>query len=142
MIIKTLISIHPILKHNYRSCFPNHNRGSACFEILGFDVLLDRKLKPWLIEVNHSPSFHTDAPLDKEVKEGLLYDTLNLVDFHSNDKRRCMEEDKRKVRDRLLRQPKSKEESRSASLSLDLLLASHPSILFVVTPPFLSIQSK
>ena len=51
VIIKTLISCHPILKHNYRSCFPNHNRGSACFEILGFDVLLDRRLKPWLIEV-------------------------------------------------------------------------------------------
>ena len=51
VIIKTLIAAHPILCHNYRSCFPNHTRGSACFEILGFDVLLDRKLKPWLLEV-------------------------------------------------------------------------------------------
>ena len=50
--IKTLISAHPILKHNYRTCFPNHNKGSACFEILGFDVLLDRKLKPWVLEVS------------------------------------------------------------------------------------------
>lgn len=108
MIIKTLIAAHPILKHNYRTCFPNHNKGSACFEILGFDVLLDKKLKPWLIEVNHSPSFHTDAPLDKEVKEGLLHDTLDLIDLYSNDKRKCMEEDKRKVKERLLRQ-KSKE---------------------------------
>ena len=46
-----MIAAHPILKHNYRSCFPSHNRGSACFEILGFDVLLDKKLKPWLVEV-------------------------------------------------------------------------------------------
>lgn len=51
VIIKTMIAAHPILKHNYRSCFPSHNRGSACFEILGFDVLLDKKLKPWLVEV-------------------------------------------------------------------------------------------
>ena len=51
VIIKTLIVSHPTLKHNYRTCFPNHNRGSACFEILGFDIMLDRKLKPWLIEV-------------------------------------------------------------------------------------------
>ena len=51
VVIKTLISIHPILKHNYRSFFYNHTRGSACFEILGFDVLLDRKLKAWLVEV-------------------------------------------------------------------------------------------
>lgn len=53
VIIKTLIAAHPILCHNYRSCFPNHTRGSACFEILGFDVLLDRKLKPWLLEVGN-----------------------------------------------------------------------------------------
>ena len=56
VIIKTLLAAHPILKHNYRSCFPNHNRGSACFEILGFDVLLDHKLKPWLIEVRRNVS--------------------------------------------------------------------------------------
>jgi len=54
VIIKTLISAHPIIKHNYRTCFPNHVRGSACFEILGFDVVLDRKLKPFLLEVCHS----------------------------------------------------------------------------------------
>lgn len=51
VITKTLISAHSILKHNYRTCFPNHVKGSACFEILGFDVLLDRKLRPQVLEV-------------------------------------------------------------------------------------------
>ena len=75
--------------------------GSACFEILGFDVLLDHKLKAWLLEVNHSPSFHTDSPLDKEVKEGLLYDALQMLDLRVSDKRRCLEEDKRRAQQRL-----------------------------------------
>ena len=131
MIIKTLVSAHSVLRHNYRSCFPTHTHGSACFEILGFDILLDHKLKAWIIEVcvplapaslgckvqfhtsslqvNHSPSFHTDSPLDKEVKEGLLYDTLQLIDLHATDKRRCMEEDKRRAQQRLLTRHKSKE---------------------------------
>ncbi|XP_078695394.1 uncharacterized protein LOC144924229 isoform X7 [Branchiostoma floridae x Branchiostoma belcheri] len=110
VIIKTLISAHPILKHNYRTCFPNHIKGSACFEILGFDIILDRKLKPWLLEVNHSPSFHTDAPLDKEIKEALLYDTLNMLNLTAFDRRRCIEEDRRRVKERLLKKGRGRVE--------------------------------
>jgi tubulin polyglutamylase TTLL6/13 len=35
-----------------------------CFEILGFDIMLDSDLNPYLIEVNHTPSFTADTPLD------------------------------------------------------------------------------
>ncbi|XP_077989048.1 tubulin polyglutamylase ttll6-like isoform X1 [Glandiceps talaboti] len=108
-IIKTLISAHPILKHNYRTCFPNHMKGSACFEILGFDVLLDRRLKPWLLEVNHSPSFHTDAPLDKEVKETLIYDTYNILNFTPFDRKKYIDEERKKVKERLFQRQKPKE---------------------------------
>uniref|UniRef100_A0A2K6TYX0 Tubulin tyrosine ligase like 6 n=1 Tax=Saimiri boliviensis boliviensis TaxID=39432 RepID=A0A2K6TYX0_SAIBB len=96
VIIKTLISAHPIIRHNYHTCFPNHTLNSACFEILGFDILLDRKLKPWLLEVNHSPSFSTDSWLDKEVKDGLLYDTLVLINLESCDKKKVLEEERQR----------------------------------------------
>lgn len=112
VIIKTLISAHPILKHNYRTCFPNHIAGSACFEILGFDILVDKKLKPWLLEVNHSPSFTTDSRLDREVKDALLYDTLNLINLRACDKRKVIEEDKRRVKERLLQRNLPKESRR------------------------------
>ncbi|KAM4749022.1 tubulin polyglutamylase TTLL13 [Rhinophrynus dorsalis] len=112
VIIKTLISAHPILKHNYRTCFPNHIAGSACFEILGFDILLDKKLKPWLLEVNHSPSFTTDSRLDREVKDALLQDTLNLINLRACDKRKVLEEDKRRVKERLLQRNQPREARR------------------------------
>uniref|UniRef100_A0A8C4NYV9 Tubulin tyrosine ligase-like family, member 6 n=1 Tax=Dicentrarchus labrax TaxID=13489 RepID=A0A8C4NYV9_DICLA len=114
MIIKTLISAHPILKHNYHTCFPNHTTGSACFEILGFDVLLDHRLRPWVLEVNHSPSFTTDSPLDREVKDALLYDTLALINLGACDRRKITKEERRRVKERL--QQNSTREARSEEL--------------------------
>ncbi|XP_060138468.1 tubulin polyglutamylase TTLL13 isoform X2 [Zootoca vivipara] len=112
IIIKTLIAAHPVLKHNYRTCFPNHISGCACFEILGFDILLDRKLKPWLLEVNHSPSFTTDSRLDREVKDALLCDAINLINLRACDKKKVLEEDKRRVKERLLQAHQPPREAR------------------------------
>ena len=41
--------------------------------------MIDENLKPWVIEVNHRPSFGTNTPLDLKIKQGLVLDTLNLI---------------------------------------------------------------
>lgn len=61
---------------------------SNCFEIFGFDVLLDSDLKPWLVEVNLSPSLSPDSPLDMTVKTNLLTDTFNLIGIRRFDRRK------------------------------------------------------
>jgi tubulin polyglutamylase TTLL4 len=43
--------------------------------------MLDSDLKPWLIEVNISPSFSSSSPFDKNVKTKLACDTFTLVGF-------------------------------------------------------------
>ena len=58
--------------------FMPHNHKN-CFELLGFDVLIDQSLKPWLLEVNLSPSMNTDSPLDLKIKTNLMVDLFNLV---------------------------------------------------------------
>lgn len=52
-----------------------------CFELYGFDVLLDDNLKPWLIEINSSPSMTANTPSDYETKLGLLEDVFAILDI-------------------------------------------------------------
>ena len=46
------------------------------------------------------------------MKEGFLYDTLCLLNLNSNDKRKCQEEDRKRVHDRLFQRIKGIKESR------------------------------
>ena len=76
----------------YKTCTPNHPDVKNCFELLGyatiiissifrFDIFLDKKLKPWLLEVNHAPSFNDDTEVDKIVKTSLITDTFHVLNF-------------------------------------------------------------
>ncbi|KAF4127470.1 Tubulin-tyrosine ligase family [Phytophthora infestans] len=61
---------------------------SCSFALLGMDVLIDEQLKPWLLEVNHLPSFGCDSQLDWSVKEPLISQTFDLLNVSSTDKER------------------------------------------------------
>ena len=79
--VKTLLAIQPNLIHYYKLSHPEDKKHGMCFEVLGFDILLDHKMKLWLLEVNHAPSFNMDTVVDKYVKSKLIRDTFTLLDM-------------------------------------------------------------
>ncbi len=48
--------------------------------------MLDENLKPWLIEINHLPSFETDTPLDLKIKKNVLIDAFHLMNISNKDR--------------------------------------------------------
>jgi len=50
-----------------------------CFELYGFDVLIDDSCKPWLIEINSSPSLSTTTKKDRELKMDVLRSIYEIV---------------------------------------------------------------
>ena len=75
--------------------------GSRCVEVLGFDFMIDAALKPWLIEVNHLPSFATDSPMDARIKSQVIRTTLSVLLAKADDKKRFEENEKRDAQNRL-----------------------------------------
>lgn len=63
-----------------------------CFEVLGIDIFLDDKIKPWLIEVNSLASFATDSPLDKKIKYDLILETIALLNLSQKRKKKLKRE--------------------------------------------------
>jgi len=88
IIVKTMIAIQPELIHNYRTCQPTDREGLKCFEILGFDIILDSECKPYLLEVNHVPSFNTDTQLDYCIKKQMVSDSLSLLALSVEERNR------------------------------------------------------
>ncbi|KAJ3021540.1 Tubulin polyglutamylase ttll6 [Thoreauomyces humboldtii] len=131
VVVKTLLTIQPQLSRNMQACFPTQGaprarpgdvpsdagetpnstipplksrtiQSSQCFEILGFDIFLDHKLKPWVLEVNHSPSFTCDSPLDAEIKRAVIRDALTLLNIRATNPKRFHFNQKRKAKKRLM----------------------------------------
>ncbi|CAJ1344364.1 unnamed protein product [Effrenium voratum] len=61
------------------------------FELFGYDLMIDSKMKVWLIEVNSSPSMGQEHLLDEQVKQPLINDTIDLVQPMEFDRRRLTE---------------------------------------------------
>ncbi|CAM9615612.1 unnamed protein product [Ectocarpus sp. 4 AP-2014] len=70
LITRSLLSVQKSIIHD-----------KHCFELYGYDVLVDADLKPWLLEVNASPSLSAENAADKELKTQLISDVLDVVDL-------------------------------------------------------------
>ena len=99
--VKTLMAVEPSINTAMRTV----KHKNQCFEVYGFDVMVDAKLRPWLLEVNVAPSLSSSSPYDKQVKCKLLCDTLHMVGFRAFDRKRIANESKRDSRHRLFGLP-------------------------------------
>uniref|UniRef100_A0A3B4WGD7 Tubulin tyrosine ligase-like family, member 7 n=1 Tax=Seriola lalandi dorsalis TaxID=1841481 RepID=A0A3B4WGD7_SERLL len=117
LVVKTLIVAEPHVLHAYRMCRPGQPPGSdsVCFEVLGFDIILDRKLKPWLLEINRAPSFGTDQKIDYDVKKGVLLNALKLLNIRASDKKRNLAQQKAEAQRRLYGHGSTKKLSAASS---------------------------
>lgn len=122
LIVKTLITGQPSMWHVYRSCQPEDIENQLCFQILGFDVMLDTDLKPWLIEVNHAPSLATESAFDLKVKKELVQDTLRILNLNMKRKWAYINNQKTQFQKRILTgktQKLSAEEKEARRLEID-----------------------
>jgi len=99
VIIKTCIAHEPQITGAYSRCTRNRN---VCFEIYGFDILIDSKLRPHLLEVNISPSLSSSSTLDKKIKTTLICDTMNLIGIMPYDRKTYDKEMENVLKKRLL----------------------------------------
>ena len=58
LVLKSLVCVEGSIPHQ-----PNS------FEVFGYDVIIDQNLRPWLLEVNASPSMARLNRLDEEVSK-------------------------------------------------------------------------
>ena len=76
IIIKTLISCeNNLLTAISKYCSFQEN----CFELYGFDILIDENLNCWLMECNLSPNLHFDAPIDLKIKGEMIAEIFDLI---------------------------------------------------------------
>lgn len=110
-----------------------------CF---GFDIIINSKLQPSLLEINVSPSLSAGTPLDRKIKNSLITDVFHTVGFCSFDTKKGMREIRKNSEARLF--GKSEQSRVRNRFSLEQCSIDDLSIQEVsrVASPFFEIQSR
>lgn len=64
--------------------------------------MLDESFRPYLLEVNYTPSFSTDTPLDKLIKKNVIRDSLALMNITLKSKIEVVNGNKETLMKRML----------------------------------------
>eukprot|EP01060_Flectonema_neradi_P005990 TRINITY_DN14005_c0_g1_i1.p1 TRINITY_DN14005_c0_g1~~TRINITY_DN14005_c0_g1_i1.p1 ORF type:complete len:853 (+),score=199.38 TRINITY_DN14005_c0_g1_i1:110-2668(+) len=81
LVVNCMLALQPSIQLNLEAIQKPGDDNYKCFQILGFDVMFDEDLKPWLLEVNASPSVSADSPIDLAVKIPLITTSIKLGTF-------------------------------------------------------------
>uniref|UniRef100_A0A0B7A5P9 Polyglutamylase complex subunit TTLL1 n=1 Tax=Arion vulgaris TaxID=1028688 RepID=A0A0B7A5P9_9EUPU len=76
---KLFDDIHWLTVHSLKAVAGVISSDRHCFECYGYDIIIDDNLKPWLIEVNASPSLSATTSSDRIMKYRLISDVINIV---------------------------------------------------------------
>ena len=78
IVVLALLSAHNYLIDGVNSSC--HKIGyPRCFQILGFDILLDKNLNPHILEVNHRPSLQYYRGPERRMKVGMIADAIKVA---------------------------------------------------------------
>lgn len=80
-------------------------------------MIIDSKLKAWILEVNVCPSFSSSSYLDKKIKTMMLCDAFHCVGFMPFDRKKLEKEEEQQTKNRLLGFDKNKEPSKTKSIA-------------------------
>lgn len=76
---RVFADIQSLVVHSLRAVQPRMHAEPHCFELYGYDVILDEHLHPWLMEVNASPSLTATTDDDFEMKVDVVSDAFDTV---------------------------------------------------------------
>ncbi|CAG0881084.1 unnamed protein product [Cyprideis torosa] len=79
VIVKTFLAVLPTLQKAYKLKFKCNDSVPVCFQVVGFDIILDAEFKPYVLEVNSLPSFAMEMEIDESVKVPMMCDTLRMI---------------------------------------------------------------
>ena len=74
----TVISAYSFIARGVEAQGLRNDSYSRCFQILGFDILLDQEANPYVLEVNYRPSLDTHFPAERRLKADMIKSAIMI----------------------------------------------------------------